>query len=279
MELSFIRCPSCRSLVPSSAKTCRMCGAPLAEEPAPRQRVATSGDGDQKFSELVKKVRESVSKKTDTSFTEEESDIGFEEAEDDLDTKYEEKNQTDEEDINLDFEDDEDSDDEDFGEDFDDFLFEEEPEDEVDTGMSKTSSRITEADQEQFNAVETEEKSPNEINQSEAPRQDGVLRGWLVITDGLGQSVELRSGKFLITSQQLRGSNREILIPDSSVSVPHAIIQIPENGPIKVMDLMSDFGTYIQRKNAKTRVDTFGELHDRDELVVGKVKLLCVLFR
>ena len=70
-ELTFVRCPSCRSLVPAVSTRCRMCGASLEpaaggvtpeeeSEKAPsrvRQRTAST-QTDSEFAETRDKLRE-----------------------------------------------------------------------------------------------------------------------------------------------------------------------------------------------------------------------------
>ena len=48
-ELTFVRCPSCRSLVPAISTRCRMCGATLEASAVPE-----SSDQDQKKSGRVR---------------------------------------------------------------------------------------------------------------------------------------------------------------------------------------------------------------------------------
>ena len=66
MELSFVRCPSCRSLVPAVSSRCRMCDAPLdsnqkrdeaaAEKRPSRVRRRTMSEPDAEFDSAAEKV-------------------------------------------------------------------------------------------------------------------------------------------------------------------------------------------------------------------------------
>ncbi|MCS6961878.1 MAG: FHA domain-containing protein [Deltaproteobacteria bacterium] len=107
-------------------------------------------------------------------------------------------------------------------------------------------------------------------------QEKGVLRGWIVNIDGKGQSLELRTGKVLITSATLRKEN-EIVIEDDSVSVPHAMLHIGQGKDIQVFDLVSERGTFIERKGLKEKVENNAFVKDRDYLIFGNVKLLVVL--
>lgn len=68
-ELTFVRCPSCRSLVPAMSSRCRMCGAPLdsssegsgddgaEQKRSGRVRQRTMSDSDQELSSAVQQIR------------------------------------------------------------------------------------------------------------------------------------------------------------------------------------------------------------------------------
>jgi hypothetical protein len=70
-ELHFVRCPSCRSLVPASSKTCRMCGAALdaggkgddasgEARRSGRVRQRTMSSGTDELNSTVHKIREEM---------------------------------------------------------------------------------------------------------------------------------------------------------------------------------------------------------------------------
>lgn len=67
-ELTFIRCPSCRSLVPALSKACRMCGASLdgvtkgeeQEKKSGRVRQRTMSQPQEVISATVNKIREEL---------------------------------------------------------------------------------------------------------------------------------------------------------------------------------------------------------------------------
>lgn len=77
-ELTFVRCPSCRSLVPAVSTRCRMCGASLepeeaaaaeqpaqADEGAGRVRQRTMSKPKSELSNTVNKIREEISQAED----------------------------------------------------------------------------------------------------------------------------------------------------------------------------------------------------------------------
>ena len=62
-ELTFVRCPSCRSLVPAVSTRCRMCGAPLADNRA----IATLGLSKRVVASLVSEGIETTGQLTTLS--------------------------------------------------------------------------------------------------------------------------------------------------------------------------------------------------------------------
>ena len=88
-ELTFVRCPSCRSLVPAVSTRCRMCGAsldvdnPTKEEEAPvrkssgRVRQRTMSDGDDEMARAKDIAKEAISQDFNDFEEENESDNDF----------------------------------------------------------------------------------------------------------------------------------------------------------------------------------------------------------
>lgn len=87
------------------------------------------------------------------------------------------------------------------------------------------------------------------------------LVGFLVSYDKVasGEYVELRSGRWMLTSRPMNEGNY-FLVEDPSISPLHAILRISEEGVVQVLDQLSEYGTGIQRG---------GE--DEEEEVVGQV--------
>lgn len=414
MELSFIRCASCRSLVPASAKTCRMCGAPIADDTEPTSKKLGSIESDAGAREVFQKAKSAASAPTQNPVSENplsgfmRDDADFEEETEDLDDIEEEFSEEDQEDFgdeNFDdqmFDDSSDDDDSDeyldedneaseeysypgddldfpeFDEDLDEeteqfqssgvqresfepssaygapvagqsskqktSLTKEQPSEEISVKSSRKDFRATDLsatpepqpfentaaatvrpDQrrvgrsrfEQFKPDESapeafkpeqtkpeaEKSLPGKPSYSSADRpvtraktqpekpdlgasqsepnseveigKDGALRGWLVMLEDGGQSVELRTGKLLLTSSHIRDQN-ELVIEDPSVSVPHAMLHVGDS-KIRVFDLVSEYGTSVERNGRLEKVDNFADLNDRDYLILGNVRLLVVL--
>jgi hypothetical protein len=82
----------------------------------------------------------------------------------------------------------------------------------------------------------------------------GLLLGWFVIYDQSGKGVarEIHSGRFFVGGAQLRDSDFVLVHP--SVSTPHCLVNcIPGDG-VKVLDLMSERGTYVKRRGTNAYV-------------------------
>ena len=80
-ELTFVRCPSCRSLVPAISSRCRMCGATIdaavkpeeeadrGTRPPSRVRQRTMSQPGSELNEVTDRVRDESSNKTRESMT------------------------------------------------------------------------------------------------------------------------------------------------------------------------------------------------------------------
>jgi len=285
MELSFIRCPECRSLVPASAKTCRMCGAPISQDPPAPSHIKREGAPKPETSPNPLQSYTS-------EFLDEQDVNGAPEADDesiDLDNFDHDLEDDSGDDLDDDFNDDLDFDLDqapDEAENFENFQAQAENLDFKDLDTSSVqvqeedieSSRKSQQKDRQASAgpipEHLEQKASLEI---ESPRdQLGKLLGWLVILDGQNnQSVEIRVGKFLLTQKQLR--QNDLVIDHPSISIPHAMFVCSEEG-IYVQDLLSSHGTYITRGNAKEKkIDDQFELKTRDKIRFGQVETLLIL--
>ena len=285
MELSFIRCPECRSLVPASAKTCRMCGAPISQDAPAHSHI-------QRESAPKAEISQNPLQSYTSEFLDEQDANGAPEADDesiDLDNFDNDLEDDLGADLDDDFDDDLDYDLDQAPDEADNFEnFQEQPEN-LDLKNLDTSS-----DEIQEEEIEDSEKSqpkdsqasaspiPDHFKQKaslqiESPRdQLGKLLGWLVILDGQNnQSVEIRVGKFLLTQKQLR--QNDLVIDHPSISIPHAMFVCSEEG-IHVQDLLSSYGTYITRGNVKEKkIDDQFELKTRDKIRFGHVETLLIL--
>lgn len=80
---------------------------------------------------------------------------------------------------------------------------------------------------------------------------EGLLVGWLVNYSGdrRGAAIELRSGRFFVGRQRLRGS--DLILSDDSVSTPHCLINASPADGMMVQDLMSERGTAIRKAGSQ----------------------------
>lgn len=112
------------------------------------------------------------------------------------------------------------------------------------------------------------------------------LAGFLVSFDKnqLGDYVELRTGRLIVTSER-EGSGNYLFIDDPSVSPMHAIMRVSVDGPTQILDQLSDNGTKIIRAATKDEEEKeemlSGEksvLHHGDKIVFGDRKYeVCLL--
>ena len=79
--------------------------------------------------------------------------------------------------------------------------------------------------------------------------QLGHLAGWLVsFADSRGSSIELREGRFFVSSTQLRAT--DLVLEDDTISTPHAMFTIDEDSGILVQDLKSERGVFVRTADA-----------------------------
>jgi hypothetical protein len=77
----------------------------------------------------------------------------------------------------------------------------------------------------------------------------GTIFGWLVsYVDPNGSSIELREGRFFVSSTQLRST--DLVLEDETISTPHAMFTIGNDTGILVQDLKSDRGVFIRTGDA-----------------------------
>lgn len=106
----------------------------------------------------------------------------------------------------------------------------------------------------------------------------GRLFGWLVsYLDPDGAAVELREGKFFVSSEKIRPG--DLVIDDASVSSPHAMISVFIKNGLVVQDLMSERGVFVRRrgKAAYRREEEATRLEHGDWVRLGDVEFLVVL--
>jgi chemotaxis protein histidine kinase CheA len=104
----------------------------------------------------------------------------------------------------------------------------------------------------------------------------GRLFGWFVsFASPEGAAVELREGRFFVTSSNVRGA--DLVLNDDSVSAPHALVVV-ESG-LFVQDLVSESGVFVKRagsSNFKQEIDSV-ELFHGDSVRFGNVEFIVSL--
>ena len=131
------------------------------------------------------------------------------------------------------------------------------------------------------NAMKQQQQNiPAEAGQvvKQGKRQTGRLFAWLVSFDSpMLSSIEIREGQFFITSQALK--DNDLLVDHPSVSTPHAMVAVGQDGGFRVRDLMSDNGVHIKRKGEQsfTRFEGEERLNNGDWIRFGEVKYLVSL--
>lgn len=85
------------------------------------------------------------------------------------------------------------------------------------------------------------------------------LIGFLVSfdSDENGEFVELRSGRWLVTSQPSDHGDY-ILIKDKTISPLHAIVRVSDKGVVQVLDQLSEYGTGITSVDSSEEEDVAG---------------------
>jgi hypothetical protein len=105
----------------------------------------------------------------------------------------------------------------------------------------------------------------------------GRLFGWLVSYENPdGRAIELREGKFFVTSSSIKGS--DLVLEDPSISTPHALMSISDSG-LLVQDLMSDYGVFVRTDNDVDyrREDGVIRIEHGDWVRFGEVEFLVII--
>jgi len=106
----------------------------------------------------------------------------------------------------------------------------------------------------------------------------GKLFGWFVSYENPdGRAIELREGKCFITGNSIRAT--DLVIEDSSISTPHALMSISGEAGLKVQDLMSERGLFVRSRDGGQyrREDGTLELKHGDWIRFGDVEFLVTL--
>lgn len=350
-EMSFVKCPQCKSLVPATSARCRMCGFGLegvvtsltdkAEKTNGRVRQQTFTESDDKVSAAIEKIREEEVTPAVTVLDEEDPLKAYL---DDTESSDEQEQSQEASAISEDEIDDEDEDtvlesilDDIDEEDELESILEEveepkaavehhavtheaspasvtsEPRVIVEQGSRKSGGlsfggnkqetpppvrniqqrephggrKMEEPRSQRF---DNEPKRPMQKTPSQqsakhsdraAPVSDemvGRLYGWLVsFASPEGAAVELREGRFFITSQSMRDS--DLVLTDSSVSSPHALMIVSSTSGLMVQDLVSAQGVFVKavgERAYRREIDPV-KLYHGDYLRVGNVEFLVSL--
>lgn len=105
----------------------------------------------------------------------------------------------------------------------------------------------------------------------------GRLFGWLVSYENPdGRAIELREGKFFVTSSSIKGS--DLILEDPSISTPHALMSVSEGG-LLVQDLMSDCGVFFRPgdEDSYRREDSVIRVSHGDWIKFGDVEFLVIV--
>lgn len=112
----------------------------------------------------------------------------------------------------------------------------------------------------------------------EVSTRKGRLFGWMVsYADPDGEALELREGKFFVSSSSLKDT--DLVIDHESVSTPHAIVTVSATKGLLVQDLMSERGVFVRGQEADTyrREEEIAPLDHGDWVRFGDVEFLVSL--
>lgn len=241
-ELKFVRCPSCKSLVPSVASRCRMCGHQFDSS-------VKKEDGAEK---TPAKAREIQEEPINTNISAKKNQLV---AGDDLDL----------EDSSVD-------DSEDEIEDGSESNGDEMSSDDAFPQSRRRRRRRRKSSQNFSESTNTNggahsqsseapvnsqkmEREPmqttavvsNNKNLSRSNSSKGELFAWLIHygQNSKGEATEIRSGQFFIGRERLRDA--DIVVSHDSLSTPHVLVKAGIAGGIVIQDLMSEHGTLVKR--------------------------------
>lgn len=278
-ELTFVRCSSCRTLIPALSTRCKMCGATLEHEESAAEAVASTANGadvednleNDPLSDYMDELDETVEDSEDA--IEEDSDS----EDDDTDSAIEELDALLEELKAM--EDEADS-------------TEEAPAAKVKPVAPKAKSVIRETGGRKSkesklsfsNKKETSAKKEAPVEKKAVSKKEEAVRkeaparssgrrsasksktnvtdiksasvkqetsesslfGWFISYDNdQGNSFEIREGKFFVSKSSLKKT--DLIIEDESVSTPHALVTVNSEIGFQIQDLMSEEGVFVKR--------------------------------
>lgn len=283
-ELKFVRCPSCKSLVPSVATRCRMCGHQFDASSTKEIKETKETNGTQHSQKSREIVEDRPSFKREETKDQHLAVAEPEESENSFEEEYE-------------------------GAD------DEENEEESSSGETsehsrrrrrrrrrKSSQNIPLASTVSINLEEkSEPESPRERENDQktergnmqavpAPNKqssakstnlnNGELFAWLIHygQNSKGEATEIRSGQFFIGRERLREA--DIVIAHETLSTPHVLVKAGIARGIIVQDLMSEHGTLVKRSGESSYKQYAEpvEVHHGDWLRLGEHEVLvCIV--
>lgn len=316
-DLTFVRCPSCRSLVPAVSTRCRMCGASLESTSEPDlDQIEKPVKPEAVESRVAKEVEVPVDDPLSAYIEEVEVDLATEETEEEETEALDEYVEESEPEPIL------------HSEPVSEPISEEprfereEPKVIVERGVargarhglsfsgrpsrahdvkqqseqvqqqqakSNRAPQTEEGDQsgeeravvpESVDSERTERRPSEKTAVSSKPEQTitGRLFGWLVsYRDPQGEAIELREGKFFISSTRIKPT--DLLIKDSSISSPHVIVDCSAARGLRLQDLLSEHGVYVRRRGASeyVREEQVFQIENGDWVKLGLVEFLVTL--
>lgn len=206
-ELKFVRCPSCKSLVPSVASRCRMCGHQFDG--------SSKHDESESSSELPKEENVSAANPfSDAKVDKPEEQKAADDSEEVSRKKQNNKRKR-------------------------------KPSQNIEAKEFDTPSKEEKKEIKQEEKKEVQMNSAPKKSSSQ--QSAGELFAWLIHygDNPKGAGIEIRNGQFFIGSERLREA--DIVIDNESISTPHILVKAGISEGIVVQDLMSEHGTLVKR--------------------------------
>ena len=88
----------------------------------------------------------------------------------------------------------------------------------------------------------------------ESPRSTGRLIGWLVTysQEENGKAIELRAGRYVVSSEQNSRDPNQITIGGRDISAPHAALRATDKHSLLILDVFSESGTFLRKAGSET---------------------------
>lgn len=95
-----------------------------------------------------------------------------------------------------------------------------------------------------------------------------------------GEVIEVRQGRWLLTSKFSDQSDQQIVIDDETISPLHAIIRATADGKVDVLDQLTEYGTGLTRASGGAEIDLAGakeKIEHGDTIRFGKREFVVCL--